>query len=73
MAESLSTLGSQKKSERRLHQLEPPSALFMDCDERSAAGYLPLTDTLPPPSGSSAVFVPTRRQIKPLLSRIVIA
>ena len=36
-------------------------------------GYLPLTITFPPPSGTSAVLVPTRRQITPLLSRIVIA
>ena len=35
--------------------------------------YLAFTITLPPPSGSSARLVPTRRQITPLLSRIVIA
>ena len=35
--------------------------------------YLAFTITLPPPSGSIAVLVPRRRQIRPLLSKMVIA
>ena len=63
VAENFCLVGlKQKGSPERL-----PFAL------RASVDYCALTSTLPPPSGSSEVLVPTRRQITPLLSRIVMA
>ena len=70
-------LGLNERSPCRRHTKEAQKAhkifvLFVPLVANELL-YLPFTITFPPPIGSGAVLVPTRRQIDPVLSRIVIA